>query len=79
VAHYVYGWIESSKVGNSMVCEMASADGPREEAANAALIAAAPRLLEFLRQWVGLHPTGQLAEETRRLLTRLGDPGDGRR
>jgi hypothetical protein len=45
--------------------------------ANARLVAAAPTLIEFLRQWSDVHPTGQLAHETRALVARLSPPQSG--
>lgn len=43
-----HGWIEA---GDKMVCEMASAEGQEQEAANARLIAAAPEMLDVIRRW----------------------------
>jgi hypothetical protein len=46
-------------------------DADREVRRLYALERTAGQMAEFLRQWVELHPDGQLAEETRRLLARV--------
>jgi hypothetical protein len=72
------GWDEVVLVDANGECVATLKPGAIGNPADARLIAAAPQLLSLVERFLDV-PTPATFEQARALLTRLGDPGDGRR